>query len=97
MAKRTGEKVASTGSATGSKDNSGKLLTTNTVQPIISPSFNDGTGMLLRARVLFERSSAFEVHFTSDGTAFYQAEHAAIHSENLADNKIVTIKREEIE
>ena len=59
--------------------------------------FEDSSGMLLRIKVLFERSSACEVHFTSDGTAFYQAEHAAIHSENLADNKIVTIKREEIE
>ena len=53
--------------------------------------------MLERAKEIFGRSTAQELYFTTDGTAFYQAEHAAIHSENLADNKIVTIKREEIE
>lgn len=58
---------------------------------------NNKEWMVERAREILGRSVADEVHFTSDGTAFYQAEHAAIHSENLADNKIVTIKREEIE
>lgn len=68
-----------------------------------SKDFNDLKGfegdaaMLENARKVFGRSTAQELYFTSDGTAFYQAEHAAIHSENLADNKIVTIKREEIE
>lgn len=52
--------------------------------------------LISRAGELFATHSSDVFYFTADGTAFIQRQYAELHAANLSNNKIVTIKREEI-
>ncbi len=48
-----------------------------------------------KADALFKTHTCDEFYFTSDGTAFTQKHNAAMHASSLANQDVITIKREE--
>jgi len=57
---------------------------------------SDSSRFHKRAKEVFANHKVDEVHFTEDGTAFIEPQHARIHAESLEEKKVVTIKKEEV-
>ena len=51
---------------------------------------------LERIKEVFASHDVNEIHMTSDGTCFIEPQHARMHSENLEDPRVLTIKRQEV-
>ncbi|MEI6683433.1 MAG: hypothetical protein WCO44_12425 [Bacteroidota bacterium] len=49
-----------------------------------------------KAKEVFATHNVDQVHFTDDGTAFIHPQHARMHAENLKDNVIHIVNREEV-
>lgn len=52
--------------------------------------------VLERAKEVFESHDVEEIYFTADCTAFIQEQHAIIHTDNLKDKVVRTVKRSEV-
>jgi len=61
-----------------------------------APVTNTDDANITRAKEVFASHDIDEVYFTSDGTAFTQPQFARLHSENLSDSTVLTIKRQEV-
>ena len=49
-----------------------------------------------RAKEVFASHNVDKIYFTSDGTAFIEPQYARLHAPSLKDEKVITVKRQEV-
>lgn len=63
----------------------------------VADALQTGHQMIKRAKEVFEMYPDLqECHFTADGTAFTQPQHAVMHAQNLEVHETIIIKRSEV-